>query len=410
MIQEKLRRNSIIDVCKSECSKYNLSSHYSSMLVIGSRSLVKYMQENQLVVYSPDIGSAFREYAHTITCKKYADQICRSVDLLNAYINSDVFVFQKCKLERTFPGEFGPFAKRYIQFLRDERHCQQGTLNRYEYILNMFCVCISMSVTTMSSLTTEHLLTFFTSVQNMKCNVVQCVKGFLRYLYDNEIIKQDLQLDYIRPYKYREEKLPSCYSKDEILSVEKQVNRHSVVGKRDYAMILLASRLGLRSSDIRRLQFSDIDWDNNEIKVIQKKTKRVVVLPLLEDVGTAIIDYVMNARPDVKGKSIFVSFKPPHHVITAATFSGTVAKYMYKAGIGCSEKHHGSHALRHSLATNLLEGNVSLPVISSVLGHSSTDTTKSYLAIDLKSLLYCSHNVPEVGTDFYEQEGGDFYV
>lgn len=139
-------------------------------------------------------------------------------------------------------------------------------------------------------------------------------------------------------------------------------------------------------------------------------TKKPVILPLLEDVGAAIIDYVMNARPSTKDKSVFVSFRAPYHVITAATFSDMVAKYIYKSGIDCSGKHHGSHALRHSLATNLLGDDVSLPVISSVLGHSSTNTTKSYLTIDIQSLLYCSHDVPYVDVAFYEQGGGDFYV
>lgn len=410
MTQEKLNRNNIVTVCKSECLRYGLSTHYSSILVSGGRSLVKYMQEKQVVVYSPDVGNAFREYVHTVRAKKYADEICRTVDLLNAFVQSETFVFQKTKLARTFPGEFGPFVKKYICFLRDEMHCQPTTLNTYEYMLNMFCVKADVSNVTVKSLKLEDLLDFFASVQNMKRDVVQCVKGFMRYLQEQNIVEQDLYLDCIRPYKYSEEKLPSYYSKEEILQFEKQIDRSSIVGKRDYAMFLLASRLGLRSSDIRLLQFSDIDWDKNEIKIIQKKTKKPVILPLLEDVGTAIIDYVMNARPSTIDKSVFVSFRAPYHVITAATFSEMVAKYIYKSGIDCNGKHHGSHALRHSLATNLLGGNVSLPIISSILGHSSTNTTKSYLAIDIQSLLYCSHDVPDVDVDFYEQGGGDFYV
>lgn len=410
MAQEKLNRNNIVAVCKSECSKYGLSSNYSSMLVSGSRSLVKFMQEKQIVVYSPNVGSAFREYVHTIKTKKYADEICRSVDLLNSYIQSETFVFQKPRLARTFPGEFGPLVKKYIRFLRDEMHCQPTTLNTYEYILNKFCVKADVSEVTVKSIKLEDLLDFFSSVQNMKREVVRCVKGFMRYLKEFKIVEQDLCLDYIRPCKYSKEKLPSYYSKEEILQFENQIDRLSIVGKRDYAMFLLASRLGLRSSDIRLLQFSDIDWDKNEIRIIQKKTKKSVILPLLEDVGTAIIDYVMNARPDTKDKSIFVSFRAPYHVITAATFSGMVAKYIHRSDIDWGGKHHGSHSLRHSLATNLLGGNVSLPVISSILGHSSTNTTKSYLAIDVQSLMYCSHEVPDVDVDFYEQEGGDFYV
>ncbi|MCQ2088374.1 MAG: tyrosine-type recombinase/integrase [Bacilli bacterium] len=410
MNQTKLLRNEIVDVCRNECSKYGLSINYSSIVLIGSRTLVFYMQEKQVEVYSLAIGQEFREYIHTVKSKKYADQLCRSIDILNAYVNSDLYVFKRPSLAKTFPGEFGPLAIQYMQYLRDEIHCRPATIKHYEFSLNMFCIYSGISSFGVNSLKLDYLLDFFSTVQNMKASVVQCVKGFMHYLTDNKIIKYDLGIDNIKPSKFRRERLPSFYSKEEVLLIEKQIDRASVVGKRDYAMMLLASRLGLRSSDIRKLQFSNINWDKNEITIMQDKTKKTVVLPLLEDVGSAIIDYVVNARPDTNEKYVFVSFRPPYRVITASTFSVMIAKNIYKSGVECKGKHHGSHALRHSLATNLLEGNVSLPVISSVLGHSSTESTKVYLSVDIQSLLYCSHDVPEVKDGFYQQGGGEFYV
>ena len=131
---------------------------------------------------------------------------------------------------------------------------------------------------------------------------------------------------------------------------------------------------------------------------------------MLDDVGVSLIDYIRNARPQTSLKEIFVSFTPPYRVITSATFSTMVAKYVFKSGIKCDGKHHGSHTLRHSLATNLLGSNVSVPTISSILGHSTTESTKKYLTINLSSLLNCSHDVPSVEDNFYKQEGGVFYV
>ena len=231
---------------------------------------------------------------------------------------------------------------------------------------------------------------------NMKYNVVQTVKSFLNYLIEHGLISQNLYLESIRPINYKKEKIPSYYTKQEILKIESCVDRKNIVGKRDYAMILLASRLGLRSSDIRCLKFHEIDWDKNEIHLTQKKTKKVIVLPLLEDVGVALIDYIQNARPKTSLKDIFVSFRPPYRTISSATLSTMMAKYINKSGINCYGKHHGIHSMRHSLATNLLGDNVSLPTISSILGHSSTESAKDYMSIDLNSLIYFDM-LPRVG-------------
>jgi integrase len=194
------------------------------------------------------------------------------------------------------------------------------------------------------------------------------------------------------------------------MKIEGVIDRTGGKGKRDYAMILLASRLGLRASDITRLQFASLNWDINVIILKQHKTKREIILPLLSDIGDAIIDYIKNGRPDNDSKNLFLSLIQPYRPIRVSTLCTIVTNYIYAAGVSPKGRHHGTHSLRHSLATNLLENGTALPVISEVLGHGSTGSTMYYLGVNIKSLLECSQNVPDVPEDFYSQKGGMLYA
>ena len=230
---------------------------------------------------------------------------------------------------------------------------------------------------------------------------------FLHYLYENGYTREDLSLA-LKAYKMpKAEKVISYYTPEEIQQVEQSIDRSTNTGKRDYAIILLASRLGLRSGDICHLTFSDIDWDECKIRIRQQKTGRLITLPLLEDVGEAIIDYVTHARPKTEIKHVFVTklhpYKPLNSVATM------VNERISKSGICTIGKHHGAHSLRHSLATAMMSQKNDLPVISSALGHVMSKSTMFYLGVNIDNLLECSHDVPGVNDSFYTQKGGVFY-
>ena len=139
-------------------------------------------------------------------------------------------------------------------------------------------------------------------------------------------------------------------------------------------MLLLASRLGLRASDIVNLEFSCLDRENKSIRFSQLKTGRPIELPLLGDVGDAIIDYILHGRPKTGIKKIFVTATNPVRTLMASNMCTIVARMLSEAGIEVRERHHGGHAMRHSLATRILENNVGISVISNVLGHSGAET------------------------------------
>ena len=232
---------------------------------------------------------------------------------------------------------------------------------------------------------------------------------FCRYLYRYKLIANDIEYVIGRSTLPKREKLPSVYSSEEIKQIETSLDRSDPVGKRDYAMLLLSTRLGLRSSDIAGLQFNHLDWDNNLIRIRQYKTKREVELPLLADVGDAIITYLKYARPVSTAPNIFLSACAPYRPVNRLIINGAISRTIKVSKVNIGNRKFGPHAMRHTLATQLLGNGVTLPVISETLGHTTTQTTMKYLRVDLNNIQRCVLDVPVVRQEFYEQKGGLFY-
>jgi site-specific recombinase XerD len=167
------------------------------------------------------------------------------------------------------------------------------------------------------------------------------------------------------------------------------------LGKRNYAMLLLALRLGLRSVDIVNLKLRNIHWNCSTIEILQEKTNTALVLPLLTDVGNAIADYILNGRPDSQNSYLFLRTQAPFiNLSERSVCYGISAKIMKDAGIrqGHTDR-KGFHCLRHSMAARLLSEETPLPIISSILGHRNKDSTLVYLSTNLENLRACALNL-----------------
>ncbi len=224
------------------------------------------------------------------------------------------------------------------------------------------------------------------------------LRSFFGYLYANELHTKNLAetIPSIKARKHN--RIPSVWTKDTVAKMLDVIDRGNPAGKRDYAMILLAARLGLRTMDIKHLKLDNLKWHDNRIEFIQSKTSRMLSLPLLPDVGWAIIDYLKNGRPKVDSPYVFL-----RHLAPLEPFSDDdrlhqiVVKYMKLARIPLSpQKKKGMHSLRHTLASRLLEAHTPLPVISDILGHLSTDSTAVYLKVDVAMLRECALDPEEV--------------
>jgi integrase len=237
----------------------------------------------------------------------------------------------------------------------------------------------------------------------------QTIRQFCRFLYAQKYTSANLEYSMARNNFPKREKLPSMYSAEEIRQIEASVEQSGRIGKRDYAILLLASRLGLRISDICRLEFSNIDWDHNKIVFTQYKTGRFAELPLLAEIGEAIVNYLRYARPISDFQEVFLSARPPYHPMTSVSINSAISGIMRESGVDISYRKFGPHSMRHSLASRLLSNGISLPVISEALGHGDIRSTMEYLRIDVSNLIKCTLDVPPVAPGFYEQKGGVFY-
>lgn len=228
----------------------------------------------------------------------------------------------------------------------------------------------------------------FKTVEQKVCGL----RHFLRFLYDRGLNPHDIASEIHMPSISKKSKIPSAWSADDLKKMLGAVDRNSPIGKRDYAMILLACILGLRISDIKNLRFSNFDWENKQLSLVQHKTHRPLTLPLPDTVGWAVIDYIKNGRPQYfESDIVFLKHMPPFDPISDNDhLEQRIVFHMNKAGIRRDKnKHSGFHSLRHSAGSMLLDMGTPLPVITAILGHSNMDVTGIYLKTDLEKLAEC---------------------
>jgi integrase len=228
--------------------------------------------------------------------------------------------------------------------------------------------------------------------------VVCDLRSFLRFL----AIRGDVPAELVeRVPKVRirpDARIPDVWRAADVAALLAAVDRGSPVGKRDYAILLLAARLGLRAGDIRDLRLDDLRWDEARIEHTQSKTGRPVVLPLTEEVGEALITYLREGRPQTARREVFLRHLAPFEPFGRDNnLHSIITKYRCLAGIELPRAcRKGLHALRHTVATRLLEAGVSLDAISGVMGHISPETTRLYTKVDLLALRSAALTLEEV--------------
>lgn len=312
------------------------------------------------------------------------------------------------------PKEFhGPWAgdiKAFIEYKKQVVGLSRNTIASYIFYLYPFCCYLNSNKIGKKNLKpsgvldyAEQLNPYQTASKHVALNII---KNFFAYLFDQRILQVDFSRIIPRTNYKHQPKLPSTFTDEEIERLLKTIDRGNPRGKRDYSILLLATRLGLRASDICGLTFDNILWEQGMISLNQSKTGRKLELPLLPEVGNAIVDYLRHGRPATGDNHCFIHVNGPYERMHSHDVGNMVRKYMTQAKINYSNRKHGSHCLRHSLATALLKEKVPLPIISEVLGHSSMESTMVYLRVDINVLRKCALEVPPLHSTFYGQKGG----
>jgi integrase/recombinase XerD len=267
-------------------------------------------------------------------------------------------------------GHYTNQSARFLDYL-----ASQGVSSCWEIYLTI----INNYIKTLSGYT-------YKTVEQNICSL-RCL---FRFLYENGEVKTDLaaKLPMIQARKHT--RIPSVWTSDELQKLIAAIDRGSPKGKRDYAIILLACFLGLRCTDIKNLTMDNFHWAEKTLIFMQSKTRQHLSLPLPAEVGWAVIDYLKYGRPRIDSHYIFVRHMAPYGPFTEGDhLTQLITTYMTHAHLPKLKKKRGMHSLRHTLACMLLENNTPLAIISDILGHADTDSTATYLKVDMKKLREC---------------------
>lgn len=378
-------------------------------------NLEAFMHENGLDKFDRSVGEAFQKqffdgfnYSELTRAQKWR---FRHIEVLCDYLETGSIQRKRLKVPSiTFPDKLGIPFNGFIEYARDIKR-SESTIQRYRERIRTLYVFLQESGRLVAAIDAPCMMHYLAWIDRSvvgevnRKNTVMTVRVFMRYLCEQQALRETRPEYWMSVLRYRQvsqPKIPSVYSVEEVERLIGAIDRSSPQGKRDYAMILLAARYGLRVSDIIGLRYCNLDWTTNRIVLVQRKTGKKTELPLSEEVGGAIIDYLKFGRPDIDIPYVFIRANAPYGLLSSAGMNRAMADYMRLADIGYQERRHGPHALRHSLASNLLGSNEPLPVISEILGHASTESTMCYLRVDFGQLKQCALEVPCVPSSFYD--------
>jgi integrase/recombinase XerD len=292
---------------------------------------------------------------------------------------------------------------KFKSFCIKNDYSECGTYGRMNRIKRMLVFFESQGLTDLQEIDAITISNFVKTQIDLDSRTVATIlssmRSFFHHLYIEEFLKKDLSVDVPKAKINRRFKLPSLWKTEDVQKLLISIDRDNPTGKRDYAILLLIARYGLRSVDVRRLKMSALNWKEQTVTILQSKTGNPFVLPLLHDVGWAIADYLKSGRPNIDNEYIFLTNTVPYRPfgVKSCGLNAILAKRVRNAGITIPrEVSKGVHALRHTLASIMLSQDVSLPVISSVLGHSTMEATAIYLHADLLRLKDCVLDPEEV--------------
>lgn len=380
------------------------------------RKLIRYADKNQIQHHSVDAchrwlrdslgidpAIVIRRNEHPYEQNSYLPiRVCQC--LTEWKLHGCIALKKQGKLAaRELPRQFKEGYESYAALCREAGYSERGTYTRLNRIKRMLLFFDQHGVSSVQSITAGRISEFFRSQIELDSRTVATMltasRVFFRHLYRMGFTQEDLSEKLPVVKANRKFRLPRVWKQEDVLSVLNSIDRGNPVGKRDYAIMMLITRYGLRSADVKTMKLSDLRWNENVIQIVQSKTRNPLRLPLLRDVGWAIIDYLQNGRPASEHPEVFLTSTVPIRPfgLNSCALNAILAKRVQQAGVRISsEVPKGMHSLRHTLASVMLANDVELPVISSVLGHVTSEATSVYLHTDIARLRECALDPEEV--------------
>lgn len=375
-------------------------------------SFATYMDENGLDAYSPEIGERLIRHceAELKVCASRVSRartIVRKLNRLHQGLDGRDALWGDQTVPIVLPDDFGKILDAYISHCREKGN-KQTTLHYKQWICGRFLKNLASSgCEKAEDISGELIQSAFLQLKFSR--YWERIGPFLRFLFENGYTEHNYSM--LIQHRKKNSPHPTVYSTDEIAVVEGSIDRTTPAGIRNYAIIMLLSRYGIRSSDIAALSFENVDFTNNRIHFLQQKTGDPWESELFPEVKTALLDYIGNVRPDISGCSqIFLTLVIPYEPMDCFAINTMVWTQFGKSGVALAERRHGSRAFRSSMASNMINDNVSTEIVRRVLGHGTKHAIKHYARIDIESMRLCPLPVPVPSGLFAEMlmwEDGD---
>jgi site-specific recombinase XerD len=317
-------------------------------------------------------------------------------------------------LERLFPAVMTPVAPSapddqlltdFYTYLREvgglqPRSCDEAVLGARR-LLRWYRS--SRPGQALSDLGGQDILAFVTSLgstcvaDRTRFAAVSHVRGLLRYLHGQGVLKDDLARLVPQVPIWRLSKMPAHLAWAEVRAIIDSIDDSSAIGKRDRALLLILATTGLRSQEVRRLELGDIRWRTGELHIRRTKCRRERVVPLLEEAGHALAAYILSGRPSCTQPTVFVCHMPPvRPILLSSTIAAIVRRRLASCGLQKSHRRIGAHLFRHSIATQLVQQGRPIKEVADLLGHHSIDTTAIYVKVAIPQLEHIALPFPEM--------------
>lgn len=273
----------------------------------------------------------------------------------------------------------------YRRYLAQERGLASATIDNYVPVVRDF---VAGRPAPLDGLCLNDIRAFIrrrsTRISRRRLQLeVTALRSFLRYLQQRGTISAGLAAAVPMVANWRRAEVPKTITPGQVEQLLASCDAATAAGRRDRAILLLLAKLGLRASEVVSLRLNDIDWTAGTF-VVRGKGSRQEVLPLLDDIGQALADYLADGRAVCDSRRVFVRLCAPYRELKTPSLCDIVKRALARAGIDAPFK--GAHLLRHSLATRLLSGGASLAEIGELLRHERLETTQIYAKLDLGAL------------------------
>jgi site-specific recombinase XerD len=298
--------------------------------------------------------------------------------------------FQGHRRARWARPPFEGRADRFFEYLVDERGLRPATILHYKNHLGPFeaylewagcCDVAAISPPILGAFVAYSAAHLCPTGVRDRCGVLRV---FLRYLHRERLIARNLSQCVEMSRRYRLSSVPRSIGWDEVRRMLDAVDRRTVAGKRDYAILVLLVTYGLRAREVAALTLDDIDWKRERLRVPERKAGHSTGYPLSPTVGAALLEYLQHGRPKTSERRIFMRVLAPHGPLKESAISGRVSYYLHRAGIDVPRA--GSHTLRHTCVQRLVDADFPFKVIGDYVGHRTPESTDIYAKVAVDAL------------------------